>query len=354
MQVQFRPEMRLTRPPVQHTLVSAAGAANAKERIDFFLVNRKPVLAVIGGDVRQLIAAARLCADFDVRLYGFDGPPQHAVPTDPACCAAAWEAPPDLAARAGAAGQLCQTLPEALDGAAAVLLPLPAGSDGVHVSMPLSGKVLTFSALADAMRTAGVKLLCGGKISPVVTAMLENAGITAADYYEREEFAVANAIPTAEGAAAIAMQELPVTLHGARALVIGYGRIGRVLASMLAGLGTHVTVSARKPSDFAWIAAASLRGVRTPALAEVLATEQFDVIFNTVPHTVLGAAELHVIPRETLLIDLASAPGGIDRDAAAFHPVIWALSLPGKVAPVTAGGIIADTVRTMLTEVGLC
>ena len=313
----------------------------------------KRKLTVIGGDTRQLTAAMRLSADFDVALYGFNGPMHHQTPTDTACCSSAWNAPEHLAERVSAAGTLCMTPEEALADAAAVILPLPAGSDGSHVAMPLSGQELTFSALAAAMQAAHVPILCGGKLSPVVIARMENAGIRTFDYYEREEFAVANAVPTAEGAIAIAMRELQITLHRARALVIGYGRIGRILAGMLKALGADVVVSARKAADFAWIDAASLRGVPTPSLADVFAAERFDVIFNTVPHPVLGAREMAEIPPESLIIDLASAPGGIAPDAASRR-VIWALSLPGKTAPVTAGTIIADTVKAILGEAGVC
>ena len=53
-------------------------------------------------------------------------------------------------------------------------------------------------------------------------------------------------------------------------------------------------------------------------------------------------------------MDLASKPGGVDMEAASRLGVrvIWALSLPGKVAPVTAGKIIRDTIYHILNELG--
>lgn len=41
---------------------------------------------------------------------------------------------------------------------------------------------------------------------------------------------VANAVPTAEGAVQVAMEELPFTLHSARVLILGFGRVGKLTA----------------------------------------------------------------------------------------------------------------------------
>ena len=178
----------------------------------------------------------------------------------------------------------------------------------------------------------------------------EEKGVRAFDYFAREELAVRNAVPTAEGAIQIAMEELGTTLFGARVLVIGYGRIGRLLAHRLKGLGARVTVSARKYEDLAWIEAFGCCAERTGELEGWLCS--YDLIINTVPAPVLGEALLEDVSPECLIIDLASKPGGVDFEAAAALgiKVIWALSLPGKVAPVTSGKIIRDTVYHILQE----
>lgn len=146
------------------------------------------------------------------------------------------------------------------------------------------------------------------------------------------------------------MEELLITLHGARALVIGNGRIGKLLSQRLAGLGARVTVSARANADFAWISAVGLNALDTRALAGHLA--QFDVIFNTVPSRVLGLAELAEAQADCLVIDLASKPGGVDFAAAQQlgRRAIWALSLPGKVAPMSSAMAIRDTIYHILQE----
>lgn len=149
------------------------------------------------------------------------------------------------------------------------------------------------------------------------------------------------------------MNELPITLCGSRCLVVGYGRIGKCLAKMLQGIGACVTVSARSLGDMAMIRAFGYKAVHTAELASIAG--DFDLIINTVPHKVINESVIERINRETLVIDLASKPGGVDMDAAKKFGirVIWALSLPGKVAPVTAGKIICDTVINIINELGV-
>ena len=78
-------------------------------------------------------------------------------------------------------------------------------------------------------------------------------------------------------------------------------------------------------------------------------------MINTVPARVLGEAELAELRPDCLVIDLASKPGGVDLDAAARlgKKVVWALSLPGKVAPVTAGRAIRTAIYNILSELGV-
>ncbi len=145
------------------------------------------------------------------------------------------------------------------------------------------------------------------------------------------------------------MRELPVTINGARCLVAGYGRIGKVLARMLAALGAKVTVSARKPEDLAWIRLNGMRAVKT---AEIRESGQYDVIFNTVPSVIFDAQTLSLVAEDALVIDLASAPYGVDFEAAKRLNVktILATGLPGKVAPQTAGIIIKNEIYQMIRE----
>lgn len=160
----------------------------------------------------------------------------------------------------------------------------------------------------------------------------------------------ANAVPTAEGAVEIAMSETPFTLHGSKCLVTGYGRIGKILSKMLRGIGARVSVEARKYADLALIEGNSCEAVSLGELSHHVG--EYDVIFNTVPTLLFDREMLEKVKKDVLIIDLASRPGGVDFDAAAQLgvKVIWALSLPGKVAPVSAGMIIKDTIIHVLNE----
>ena len=161
---------------------------------------------------------------------------------------------------------------------------------------------------------------------------------------------MANAICTAEGAIAIAMDNTAITLCTAKILVIGFGRIGKVLSHRLRGLGAEVYVSARSHYDRAWTLAYGYKPLDTYKLGGLLSG--FDVIINTVPAHVLDENLLREVKKSTLLLDLASKPGGIDFASAAglgLH-VIWALSLPGEAAPITSGAIIRDTIYNILQE----
>lgn len=159
------------------------------------------------------------------------------------------------------------------------------------------------------------------------------------------------AVPTAEGALQVAMEHLPVTLRGAECLVLGYGRIGKLLAHRLQGLGARVTVAARKYADLAWAEAYGCRALPISGLSGTLGRMQ--VIFNTVPSLILDRGLLSEAAPSCLCVELASRPG-IDLEAAEELGLtaIWARGLPGKTAPVTAAAAIRDTLYHILEERG--
>ncbi len=323
-------------------------------------------LTFLGGDIRTVAAAARLAEKgFSPSIYGIDIHGNNLVSeklsgtVDSGCCTSAGGADISYIDFAmGVSGDKLSfeaSLEAAICGSLCVILPLPVSTDGINLCTPLDCcSCVSLDSILEIMKVSGVGFVCGGKIPVDFVEKCKEASIEVFDYYEREEFAVANAVPTAEGAVELAMGELPVTIHGSRMLVIGYGRIGKVLAKLLKELGAEVTVSARKDVDFAWIQAGGFEAANTNELASFLRDEKFDVIFNTVPVTVLSDRELSCLSKNTLIIDLASRPGGINSAAAKELglKVIWALSLPGKVAPLTAGQIIADTVLRYIISKG--
>lgn len=223
------------------------------------------------------------------------------------------------------------------------VLPLPAvredgcAADGV-----------TAAELFSRLRPGSV--VTGGRIPPELFAMAEARGVLIIDYAARGDFAASNAVATAEGALGVAISHTEDTLQGAECLVVGNGRIGRLLAKKLALLGARVTVSARRAEDLACVAADGHRAVRTSELGRYAG--EFDVIFNTVPARVLGEEVLRRTKPSVLTIDLASKPGGVDFSAAQAlgRRTVWALGLPGKTAPLAAARSVRDTLTHIMEE----
>ena len=132
--------------------------------------------------------------------------------------------------------------------------------------------------------------------------------------------------------------------------MLGFGRIGKVLSNMLKGLGANVACEARKNSDLAWIKAYGYEPIPLSTLRDNL--NRFDIIINTIPFQILDEERLNLVKKESIIIDLASNPGGVDRRAAREKnlKVIWALSLPAKVAPLTSAEFIKETLYHALKE----
>lgn len=183
-------------------------------------------LLFAGGDLRQITAAAELGTFCSVIVTGFDRfgvLPEHL-----------------------SAAEHIQDIPQMLD---ALVLPMPVTQDGCFLFTPFGSNSLRLSALLPLVKPDGVVL--GGRISPQIRNQIESAGLRAADYAAEETFALRNAVPTAEGAIQIAMQELPVVLHKLPCLILGAGKVSRALQSRLRALGVEVTVAARRCTDLA-------------------------------------------------------------------------------------------------------
>ena len=253
----------------------------------------------------------------------------------------------------------CREIACALSDASAVILPLPASADGVHVNCPYCNdeERIKLSRLLDITKAP----IFGGKFEEtfIKNAHLKNRRII--DYFESESLQIRNAAPTAEGAVAISMQHLKKTIRGCRTAVVGYGRIGQMLSHLLEKMGASVTVAARNYRQLAQASSFGCDTVRLSSelelggLAPLCEKGSFDVIFNTVPARLFDSKVLSKIPHSVILIDLSSVPGGVDFGAAKDMGIkaIWALSLPGKYAPESAGRIIGDTLLEYFEGEGL-
>lgn len=228
--------------------------------------------------------------------------------------------------------------PEAgdLSGCDVLLLPVPTTRDGETLFAPECRKKIYLFDIARLVPDSTLILSCG--------YMFE--GKNCIDYGKNDAYCLLNAVPTAEGAIALAIEKTPFTLWGSRVLVIGCGRVGRILAGRLKSLGCRVTVSARKASDFALISAMGCYAAKTSEIKKHL---NCDIIFNTVDVKVIEDGDFENCTAE-LIIDLSSH-GGYDSAAAeaAGITALKAPGLPGKTAPQTAGEILARSVREIIT-----
>jgi len=148
----------------------------------------------------------------------------------------------------------------------------------------------------------------------------------------------------------MAMEKLPITIHGSRCLVLGFGRTAQTLAQLLDAMHAKTTVVARNQSQLARAEAMGLHIIHISELVNCL--QQPNVIFNTIPAPVITEDILARLTPATLIIDLASAPGGTDFIAAQRLGIeaLLAPGLPGKVAPRTAGLLLARVVPRVLLQ----
>ena len=296
-------------------------------------MNTQNKITFLGGDARQIMAARKLLScGYKISTF--------------ACMQTECDT-----------FEICETLELALKSSSILILPLPTSVDGASLNAPfLQGDKIYFSQIMDMLDyNSPCRLVVGGKIPEGFSANLQSKNIQVIDYFKSEAFQIENAYTTSEAALSIAMNNLKRNIRGASFAVTGYGRIARTLTDILLKLGANVCVLARKESDLAW---ARLAGTKTKALNgdEVMTLiNGYDIIFNTVPTWLFYEDFLLNVDKNTLIIDLASSPGGVDVSAAKklSSKVLWASSLPGKYAPESAGELIADCVMKIISEVDL-
>ena len=246
-------------------------------------------------------------------------------------------------ARQAAAGRALARAGYAVSGAEQVAL-----ADYILLPLPLDESRTPLAELLRAAKPGALAL--GGRLSAQAKAIAREAGVELIDYFARPELTVYNAIPTAEGCIGILLAERTRTLWGENLLLLGFGPVGQALGVRLTALGMKVTVCARRAEQRAL---AESLGMHSAALCRLDAlAPAFDTVVNTVPARVLTAPVLAALRPGSLIVDLASKPGGTDFDAARRlgHKAIHALSLPAVCAPETAGEAVAHTVLTILRE----
>lgn len=242
-------------------------------------------------------------------------------------------------------------LNDAVSEAKYIILPLPFTKDRLTLNAPLTDERVEIKDILTLLKKEHI--VFGGQLPESFKEALREKNIAFHDYFLLDELAIYNAVPTAEGVVEILIKNLPITIHSMKCAVLGFGRVGKVLADTLKSLGAEVTVFARKEKD---LADAFTKLCKTASFKDLREKEfYFDALINTVPEKVLGYDEMKNLNQECLFIEIASSPFGIDFQIAkefAFD-VIKANSLPGKVAPKTAGEIIGRSILPILEKQGV-
>jgi dipicolinate synthase subunit A len=282
------------------------------------------IVAVMGGDAREVTLVEHLAdAGATVKTFGLPVSGGNIIP--------------------------CREPEKCLAGVQALILPVPGVNQYMQLHSAYLERPLKVTGELLALLPSGSPVLVGMARKPL-RELVESIGLDLVELMKLDEVAILNSIPSAEGAVQMAMESMPITIHGSKAIVLGFGRTGQTLAQLLSAMHAQTTVVARDPAQLARAVAMGLKAVHFNELMNCLS--DVDVIFNTVPAPVLDKDVLVKVPSTTLIIDLASAPGGTDFASAEELGVkaILAPGLPGKVAPKTAGRILAQVVPRILLQ----
>ena len=268
---------------------------------DFVSMN----FCIIGGDLRNFFLAKILSKEkHEVKVYGFDKLENF---------------------------KECETYNEMLVASDSIVLPIPFSKDNQYVNMPFSNKDIAIRELFYYLEN---KIIFVGNIHPELKEELHRKNNQVIDFMQKEEFAILNAIPTAEATIEIMLKHTKKILQKSNCLIMGFGRIGKVLAYKLQGLSARVTCMITNEVEKAWAVAYGYETTKIENLQKNCTKfKQYDIIINTIPK-VIFKEELKKIKKETLVIDLASKPYGIDRKIAEQEKLnfIEALGLPRKIS----------------------
>ncbi|WP_168122202.1 dipicolinate synthase subunit DpsA [Paenibacillus sp. HB172176] len=282
---------------------------------------------LLGGDARQLEVIKKLSElDAAITVCGFDGlhsPPQGAVQA---------------------------TFDESLfEGVDALLLPAVGTDDNglIHTVFSDGELKLTekhFTHLPEHC------VVYTGMAKPYLKHLCQQRNLKLVELFERDDVAIYNSIPTAEGALMMAIQNTDITIHGSACVVLGFGRTGFTMARTLQGIGAKVKVGVRRSEHYARAAEMGYEPFYTGVLLQN--ASNIDLLFNTIPTMIITAQIIANLPSRAVIIDLASKPGGTDFRFAEKRGIkaMLAPGLPGIVAPKTAGRIIAECLGQLIMD----
>lgn len=238
------------------------------------------------------------------------------------------------------------SLDRALHECHALVLPMQGCDEDGAVKSSFGNEPLT---LVGEYGARGLLVLTG-VAGPRLRVLARSYGWNLVEIGEDDELAYLNAVPTAEGAVRLAQELAQKTIHQSRALVMGFGRCGTILAHLLRNMGAETYVYARSNGDLARAIALGFVKVSQVELVETFS--RMDLVFNTVPAAIVGRELLEVSQPKVIVIDIASKPGGVDFKLAEElkRVAVLAPGLPGKCVPETAGRILGSVLPRLIVE----
>lgn len=245
----------------------------------------------------------------------------------------------------GIKGKETNGLEECINKSKYIITAMPFSNDRENIYAPTISKNIS---IKEFMKYSKNKIIIGGKFSELQIEEFEKNGNRVFDLMKYEELAQKNVIPTVEGIIKIIIENTDITINDSNIAVIGFGRIGKRLSKILFEMGAHVYCSDNKKEEVANI---ELCGYNV--IENICAGKEFDVVVNTVPKMIIREKELIKLGKNTLIVDVASKPGGIDYNYANQnnYNVIHALGIPGKIAPITAAKYIEEIIKKVIIEV---
>ena len=245
---------------------------------------------------------------------------------------------------------LCENLSEAMEKSNIVIGGIPFSRDGIKLNAPFARKEIL---IENFKKNLNGKKFFAGRILEENFGTEEKASedkpkIQMYDLLKDDELPILNAIPTVEGAIKIAIDEREETIHESNVLVCGYGRIGKIACDRFSKLGANVYCTARKETDLAWIREKRFIPLTYPEVINF--ASRFDIVINTVPTLIIKKEELDAFNKDVLLIELASLPGGFDKEYIKQKglKLITAPGIPGKEMPKTAAKYIKKVIDKIL------
>lgn len=229
----------------------------------------------------------------------------------------------------------------------AVILPVPAEDSRGLLNAPFGTHPCRVEHIFDCAGSGAI--LIGGRISVQIQAAAEQRGMAVHDYMRCPEFTVKNAAVTAEGAVSELMKQTKTALCDMRVLVVGWGRIGKLLINKLTALCPAVCLMSKSSEARALASALGCTSLAPDCPPELLGG--FDAVINTAPAQVIP--DLRAFKDSCILLELASAPGGIDEKAANDLGLDLAIlhGLPGRYAPESAAKAMFSAVSDILKGV---